>query len=73
MKGKTGAGKTSLFKILMGLYPQAYFPQNSIHLLSFSSQHPLKMGSSSIMERVDPYNILPIVAPNIKLKIEQKL
>jgi ATP-binding cassette subfamily B protein len=26
LKGKTGSGKTTLFKIIMGLYPDIYFP-----------------------------------------------
>lgn len=44
LKGQTGAGKTTLFKVLMGLYPEVYFSDKINYLLSFSSQHPLKMG-----------------------------
>lgn len=49
LKGKTGSGKTTLFKILMGLYPEVYFPESSMHLISFSSQLPLKMAECSVL------------------------
>ena len=58
IKGKTGAGKTTLFKILTGLYPDSYIsPYN--HLISFSSQHPLRLPMTSLQESIDPYQILP--------------
>jgi ABC-type multidrug transport system ATPase subunit len=69
LKGKTGAGKTSLFKILMGLYPEVYFPESSIQMMSFSSQHPLQMGNCSIIEKLDPYRIIDIVPAGIKSKV----
>lgn len=73
LKGKTGAGKTTLFKILMGLYPEVYFPEESLHVTSFSSQHPLLIGDSSVLERVDPYKILNFVSESVNSQIKAAL
>ena len=56
--GKTGTGKTTLFKLLTGLYHQKYFPKQIIHQQSFSSQHPLLIPTASLLENIDPYSIL---------------
>lgn len=45
LKGKSGAGKTTLFKLITGLYPETFFPTTTFYLLSFSSQHPLRLPS----------------------------
>lgn len=73
LKGKTGAGKTTLFKVLMGLYPEVYFPESAIHLISFSSQHPLKLGDSSVIEKVDPYRIMDMVPVAVKNRVMEKI
>ncbi len=41
LRGESGAGKTTLFKIMTGLYPETYFTPSKFYLISFSSQHPL--------------------------------
>ena len=69
MKGRTGAGKTTLFKILTGLYPSHYISPHN-HLISFSSQHPLKLPMASLLQNIDPYCILDKVPVEVKANVQ---
>ena len=57
LRGKSGAGKTTICKILTELYPTDVENLEK-SIISFSSQHPLMLSSASIIENVDPYSIL---------------
>lgn len=57
----------------MGLYPEIYFPDDNLHITSFSSQHPLLIGDSSVLERVDPYKILDFVSESVNSQIKTAL
>ena len=72
IKGRTGAGKTTLFKILTGVYPHCFIsPYN--HLISFSSQHPLKLPMASLLENIDPYSILDSVPSSIASRVREHM
>ena len=56
IRGKTGGGKTTLFKILTGLYGSKLF--SSQCFISFSPQEPLLL-QTTLEENIDPYHLFP--------------
>jgi len=55
IRGKTGAGKTTLFKVLTGLYGCRPFSRGFV---SFSPQKPLLL-PAPLEENLDPYRLFP--------------
>ena len=46
IRGRSGAGKTTLYKLLTSAYPHVIDLVESPHLISFSPQHPLLLPDS---------------------------
>ena len=60
IKGRSGAGKTTLYKILTSAYPKVLNLLDETFHVSFSPQHPLLLpDSASLEENLDPYKIGP--------------
>ena len=58
IKGKSGSGKTTFFKLLCSMYKAKLNTVNLPFHVSFSPQHPLVLPfSSSIKENLDPYHL----------------
>jgi ABC-type multidrug transport system fused ATPase/permease subunit len=58
IQGRSGAGKTTLYKLLTSAYPSILdLTQQPFHV-SFSPQHPLLLpDSTSLEENLDPYQL----------------
>lgn len=58
IRGKSGAGKTTLYKILTSAYPQIFETITSDFVVSFSPQHPLVLpDTETVAENLNPYEI----------------
>ena len=58
LKGRSGVGKTTLYKLLTSAYPKIINTINDPFFVSFSSQHPLVLPDTlTIEENLNPYNI----------------
>ena len=50
IKGKSGVGKTTLYKLLTSAYPNIFNTLDKPFMVSFSSQHPMMLPDTKTVE-----------------------